>query len=81
MQVTFRSTGRKRTRPGRAVIAGNRKYLVAAEALVAENLDRWNRGDATAVARRLDDMKLRWAALDEDEELVIEWPSLRILVG
>jgi hypothetical protein len=79
--ATFRSTGRKRTRPGRAVIAGNRKYLVAAEALVAENLDRWNRGDATAVARRLDDMKLRWAALDEDEELVIEWPSLRVLVG
>jgi hypothetical protein len=33
------------------------------------------------VARRLDDMKLRWAALDEDEELVIEWPSLRVLVG
>jgi hypothetical protein len=39
--ATSRSTGRKRTRPGRAVIAGNRKHLAEAEALAGEHPARW----------------------------------------
>ena len=76
--ATFRSTGRKRTRPGRAVIAANRTRLAEAEALVGKKLALWHRGKPTAVARPLDDMKLCWDALDDSEELVIEWPSLRV---
>jgi hypothetical protein len=31
------------------------------------------------VVRQLDEMKWRWDALEEGGDLVIEWPSLRVL--
>lgn len=42
--ATFRSTGRRRTRPGRALIAEHRKELAGAENLAGEHLQRWNAG-------------------------------------
>jgi hypothetical protein len=76
--ATFRSTGRKRTRPGRAVISANRQHLVETEAVVAEHVARWRRGAPTPAARHLSEVETRWAELGEHEELVIEWPSLLV---
>jgi hypothetical protein len=77
--ATFRSTGRKRTRPGRAVISANREHLAQAEVLVAEHLARWKRGHPTRAARPLQDAEGRWTKLDDGGELIIEWPTLRVI--
>jgi hypothetical protein len=76
--ATFRSTGRKRTRPGRAVISANRDHLAETEAVVAEHVARWRRAHPTPAAPHLLEMDRRWAELGEGEKLVIEWPSLRV---
>jgi hypothetical protein len=76
--ATFRSTGRKRTRPGRAVISANRDHLATAEALVAEHLARWERGDPTPAGRLLQDIERHWSDLGDGDELLVEWPSLRV---
>jgi hypothetical protein len=78
--ATFRSTGRKRTRPGRAVISANREHLATAEALVAEHLARCKRGDPTPAGRQLQDIERHWSDLGDGDELLIEWPSLRVLL-
>jgi hypothetical protein len=77
--ATFRSTGRKRTVPGRAVISANRQHLAQAEVTVADHLARWERGDPTPAAAHLKDIERRWTELGDDQNLVIEWPSLRVL--
>jgi hypothetical protein len=77
--ATFRSTGRKRTRPGRAVISANRERLAGAEGLVAEHVTRWKRGDPTPAACRLQEIERRWDELGDGGALVLEWPSLQIL--
>src|SRR4051794_35978222 len=45
--ATFRSTGRKRTKPGRAIIAANRDALDESEQVAAVHLEAWRRGDVT----------------------------------
>lgn len=75
--ATFKSTGRKRTKPGRAVIAQHREDLRRAEHVTGEHVARWKAGHDTPVARQLDRMAAFWEGLDEHDELVIEWPSLR----
>ena len=77
--ATFKSTGRKRTRPGRAVIAANRAAIAEAEGVVGDHYRRWQRGEPTPTAAHFDDIARRWAALGDGGELVIEWPSLRVL--
>ena len=77
--ATFKSTGRKRTKPGREVIARNRDDLVRAEVIVGEHYRRWKNGRPTPAAAHFDEISPRWEALEDGGELVIEWPSLRVL--
>ena len=78
--ATFKSTGRKRTRPGRAVIAANRKAIGAAEAVVGDHFVRWQQGEPTPTAPHFDHIARLWAGLGDGGELTLEWPSLRVLV-
>ena len=75
--ATFRSLGRRRTEPGRAVIRAHVADLNAAEKLVNEAYLRWRRGVDTPLGPDLDEMLDRWRKLEEDdeEELVVEWPE------
>ena len=77
--ATFNSTGRKRTRPGRAVIATNRMGIAAAEAVVGDHYARWQSGQPTPTASRFDELSRRWADLGDGGELTLDWPSLRVL--
>ncbi|MGH9277629.1 MAG: hypothetical protein ACRD12_05925 [Acidimicrobiales bacterium] len=72
--ATFRRTGRKRTRPGRAVIARNRHELDAAEHIVNEHYRRWMCGEPTPAAPALAAMRARWDALGDGGQLTVEWP-------
>lgn len=73
--ATFKSTGRKRTRPGRAVIADHRAELIASEHLAYEHVLRWRCGEKTVVTRALDDALRQWRTLREGQVLTYEWPS------
>jgi len=77
--ATFRSTGRKRTRPGRAVIAANRHGIAAAEGIVGEHFARWRNGDPTPTAATFDELSELWNGLGERGALTVEWPSLRVV--
>ncbi len=77
--ATFKSTGRKRTRPGRAVIAANRQTIGEAEGIVAEHLFRWQHGLATPTTRHFDELSRQWDRLADGEGLTVEWPTLRVL--
>lgn len=77
--ATFKSTGRKRTRPGRAVIAHNRLGIDRAEHVVGEHLRHWTQAEPTPCAEVLRTYAGRWAALRDSEGLAIEWPSLTFL--
>ncbi len=79
--ATFKSTGRKRTKPGRDVIARHRGDLGQAEVIVGEHYARWKKGQPTPAAAHFDDISPRWESLDDGGELVIEWPSLRVLAS
>ena len=75
MGATFKSTGRKRTKPGRAVIADHRQQLIDSEALAGAHLAQWAAGAATPVTAALNAADRRWRALQIGERLVFEWPS------
>lgn len=75
--ATFRSIGRKRTPQGKAVIASNITELDAAEQQVNTIYSAWRAGEETPVSAELDDMLRRWRALDEGDELVLEWAPAR----
>lgn len=77
--ATFRSTGRKRTNHGRAVIASNRASIDAAEHIVGGHLNRWVTGADTPCTEVLEAFDRRWQDLGDGEGLVIEWPSLQVL--
>ena len=77
--ATFKSTGRKRTRPGRAVIAANRAVIAEAEGIVGEHLARWEQGFPTPAARHFDEVSRHWDSLADGGRVTIEWPSLRVL--
>jgi hypothetical protein len=74
--ATFKSTGRKRTRDGRAVIAANRQGLLDAERLAAIHGEKLRRGIATPVGAILDIVDAQWQALADREPYEVEWPSL-----
>lgn len=74
--ATFRSTGRKRTRPGRAVIMQNRRQLDEAEHVVGDHVGRWVAGSPTPCRQVLDDFDERWRSLGDGEAMVIDWPTL-----
>jgi hypothetical protein len=74
--ATFKSTGRKRTKPGRAIIAQHQDELRQTEIITGQHVAQWRAGQDTAVARELSRMARLWDSLDEHDELVVDWPSL-----
>ena len=79
--ATFKSTGRRRTKPGRAVIAENRVELAGAERLAGEHLQRWKAGEISPVSDALNRAFDQWSELSLTECLVFEWPSASGTVG
>ena len=73
--ATFKSTGRKRTKPGRAVIAEHLDKLAGSEWLAAEHLATWHRGETTEVTAALSGALAQWEALALGDRLVFEWPG------
>ena len=51
--ATFKSTGRRRTKPGREVIAAHRAELIASEQLAGLHLTDWQQGRSTSVTAAL----------------------------
>lgn len=72
--ATFRSTGRRRTRQGRDVIAEHRDDLDAAEVVVNEQFFAWRRGEPVDAGPALDRALVAWRALADGEELSLTWP-------
>ena len=79
--ATFRSTGRRRTKPGRAVIAANRRELVDAERVVFEHVELWKAGEPTPAGPAIERFEALWAGLGDGVSLTVEWPSLRVLAS
>jgi hypothetical protein len=75
--ATFRTTGRRRTKPGRAVIAEHRAELRASEQLANRHVAAWRTGRRTPVTDALDEARRQWAAMSSGDRLVYEWPSTR----
>jgi hypothetical protein len=73
--ATFKSTGRKRTKPGRAVIAEHRAELAGSENLAGFHLERWKAGDTSPVSEALSRASDQWTVLSAGERLVFDWPS------
>jgi hypothetical protein len=73
--ATFASTGRKRTRPGRAIIADHRAELLASEQLAQRHLTEWKQGIVSPVTRALDRAFAHWSALGPDDRFRFVWPS------
>lgn len=73
--ATFRSTGRKATQQGRAIIAAHRDDLDDAEVVANTHLLAWRRGDTTEVTAALDAALAQWRALASDEVIAFRWPS------
>jgi hypothetical protein len=69
--ATFRTTGRKRTEAGKAVIKRHLHDLDEAEAKVNDVYFTWRGGGHTPVNHVLDQMRARWRNLGEHEELVL----------
>jgi hypothetical protein len=73
--ATFKTTGRKRTKPGRAVIAEHRAELLESEQLAARHLVSWRAGATTPVTDALDRALDQWTTLPPDQRIHFEWPS------
>jgi hypothetical protein len=73
--ATFKSTGRRRTRPGRAVIAAHRQELLASEHLAGAYLAAWKAGAAGPVTAALDRAAGQFSRLQPGERLRFEWPQ------
>jgi hypothetical protein len=75
--ATFKSTGRRRTKPGRAVIVEHRADLDGSESLAGQHLAAWQSGRPTPAAEHLDDAFAKWQKLARGERLVFVWPNPR----
>lgn len=73
--ATFRSTGRRVTRPGRALILAHRDELDAAEAAANAEIAEWKAGRPTPIGDSLDRALDAWRSLGPDDRLVFDWPS------
>ena len=77
--ATFRrGTDRRRTRPGRALIAQHRAELERAEALGNAHHTAWRSGHDTPVRSAFDRFADLWHAVPEGGQLIVEWPSLSV---
>jgi hypothetical protein len=79
--ATFDTTGRRRTPAGRAIIRRHSDELDVAERLVNEVHFAWRRGVETAHDEVLDRVLVRWRALVDGDELVMDWHVLPLLVA
>jgi len=77
MGATFKSTGRRRTKPGRAVIAHHRSELAHSERLAGPYLGRRRARHADTVTVALDHAFAQWRRLRPEQRLVFDWPSPR----
>jgi hypothetical protein len=68
--ATFKSTGRRVTKPRHSVIVAHRRDLMDSEAIAALHLRLWKQGAAGAVAGALDRALRQWQDLQLDETLV-----------
>jgi hypothetical protein len=73
--ATFKSTGRRRTGPGRAVIVDHRAELVGAEILAGLHLARWRGSDRSPVSGALNRALDQCKGLSAGEHLAFDWPS------
>jgi hypothetical protein len=73
--ATFRSTGRRRTKPGREVIAKHRAELAGAEKLAGTLLAHWRTGDVSTGSQALSGRSTSGASCRPAERLVYTWPS------
>ena len=71
--ATFRTLGRRRTKPGRRVIQEHVAELDDAELRVNAEVWAWHQGVKSRTAPALDAMLARWQALPVDGELVLHW--------
>jgi hypothetical protein len=74
--ATFRSHGRRRTRPGRDLILANRSALDDAERTVHAHEDAWAAGRPTPAGSELAAAADRWRALAPGESFELDWPRL-----
>lgn len=73
--ATFKSTGRKATKPGRAIIRAHRDDLDGAEIVANVHLAAWRNGEVTEATPLLDDALRQWSALAPDSSIEFDWPS------
>ena len=73
--ATFKSTGRRATKPGRAIIAEHRRDLDASERVAGEHMAAWQSGTSTDVTSALDRALEQWRSMRPGEVLVFDWPS------
>jgi hypothetical protein len=76
--ATFRSLGRRPTRPGRQLIITYRAELNDVEGTVNAQVQAWRDGRPTPAGPALKAMRTRWRALRPGEELIVEWPTRRL---
>ena len=76
--ATFKSLGRRQTKPGRQLIADHRNELNESERIVNGHVEAWRDGDPTPAGSALDAMLARWRALRVGEELAVAWPTRRL---
>jgi hypothetical protein len=70
--------GRRRTRPGRALVREHRAELDVAEGLAISHVTAWREGRATPAAAALDAMLARWRALAVGTQLYVDWALPRL---
>lgn len=73
--ATFKSTGRRRTKPGRALIATHRRDLMGSEQLAGLHMGLWKAEQSGAVSTALDQAWAQWQTLGANDRLVFDWPS------
>jgi hypothetical protein len=74
--AVFRSSGRRLTRPGRALIIANRTALEDAERRVHQEQSLWDRHLPTPAGPTLTDADDRWRALDPGGCVEFPWKRL-----
>jgi len=76
--AVFRSSGRRITRPGRALIVANRAALEDAERHVNEVQSLWGRHQPTPAGPALTEADERWRALDPEGCFECAWHRLSL---
>ena len=74
--ATFKSLGRKQTKPGRDIIRVHRRQLDEAESAVHSHVGRWVAGQPTPMHAGLDRFRGLWQSLPAGMRLTVGWPSL-----